>query len=378
MKIGALVCLAVLLTIMQPAIAVQTMNKSGLPQAVVDLGEIGKQKFNITHNGTISPGDLCWFKFNVVAQKNFFISVLNPDQRYSPSYYISNEPTMNFGFVVYDKDLNYVTSGESIVLVDLKPGSYFVRLDARPYEKTNYTIMVNDAAEMEPNDGLSEASDIGTISKRLICGGSLDPAGDVDFLKFNVPGNQSGVLKIYASKDMTLTLYGYNESKKRYLPESSGEGDLTGLVKPGLNYFRVVDYGRQTDTYNYTLDMDLKLIACEEDTNNNFTSSAFMGILNESNESTELVANGCISNPDDFDYYNFKLPQNMSVSIGTNTSDETVMCLYDSDKNKKECSMDYSSIERKLTAGNYYVVVRPYNSEAVGTSYELYVDRQKK
>ncbi len=383
MKTEILIGMAALLLIMQPSLAQQMASGNCIPQNVIDLGNIGKQEINFTINGTLVPGELDWFEFKVADQAKFFMIIQPPVDGYyyedyddeSSYYYSSAAPT--FGLIVYDKDMNYVASSKKIVILNLTPGSYYARLDARPYVKMNYSIMVSNAVEKESNDGLSEANDLGTISRRKYIGGSIDPEGDVDFYKFKLDEGKSGLLIISASEDtsedLSLTLYKYNDSERRFVPDGSDYDYLSAFINPGLYYLRAENYGSQSvDYYNYLLNISLSAITCDDkEPNDNFTSAVYMGALNASDKSATLVKTGCISVKNDIDYYNFTVPQNMSVSIDVDSTYSVDTCLYNSKKEEIDCSS--YGIYEELTPGNYYITAESSYGRR-GFSYELSVE----
>lgn len=355
-----------MLLIAQPVFAQQTIDKSCVSGAI-DLGNIGKEKLNLVQNGSLNPGELKWFQFKVADSARFFIKISEPDE----SYYYSTD----FGLVVYDENMNYVTSDAKMVLLDLTQGSYYVRLDARPFEMVNYTLIANNNFETEPNDGISEANDIGTIAGSQLFGGSIEPAGDADFIKMNVPEGKSGKLSIDSSDDVALVLYAYNESKKYYQPEATDTYSLTEFIDPGTYYLRIESTDQYYESYNYTLNISFVSMTCDKEPNDLFAQAIDMGALNESAALTEM---GCIKTEDDKDSYKFEVPENMSVTIKTITEGDTRIYLYDSEEEELDYNDDYegraSQIERDLEPGNYYVVVDGFYS---GIAYELSVEAKK-
>jgi hypothetical protein len=234
--------------------------------------------------------------------------------------------------------------------------------------------LASNNIESEPNDGLIEANDIGTISGRLIFGGETEPAGDTDFMKFKLV--QAGMLRISCTEDHSLVLYRYNDSEKLYKPESSGEGYVREFVSPGLYCLREEHYGDQSINGSYALNFSLPPIKCDKEPNDNFSQAIPMGALNASNESASLVEKGCITPSNGIDFFNFTVPKNMSVNINADTGGEINMCLYDSTKKKLDCSDDYySGLNANLTPGNYYVKVEGLRS---GVAYELTVSGSEK
>jgi hypothetical protein len=371
MKKGILIFVAALLVVLQPSLATQTINQSCVPQSMVDVGEIGKQKFSFIQNGTLEVGNLSWYKFKVESPSKFFITIL-PWPTYSSSYYDISEA--DFGLVVYDGNMSYIDSCHRVVMLNLDPGIYYARLEERSYplyQETNYTIAISNNIEAEPNDGLTEANDIGTISGRVIFSGENYPAGDTDFFKFIVPGD--GALEISCSEDASLVLYGYNDSKKLYEPIDLGESLIHTGVSMGTYILRAESYDREIAYGSYGLSISFLPMACDKVPNDNFTQAIPMGLLNASNESAILVETGCIKPGNDIDYYNFTVSQNMSVYIGADADGETSICLYDSKENATDCDSGYRGFTSNLTPGNYYVSVEGYES---GINYELSVERE--
>ncbi|MCX6678174.1 MAG: PPC domain-containing protein [Methanothrix sp.] len=369
MKIVSLICMMAMLLIVQPVFAQQTIDKNCVSQGAIDLGNIGKEKLNLVQNGNLSPGELKWFQFKVLDSARFFMKITQPDG----SYYYATD----FGLVVYDKDMNYVASSSSLVLLDLMPGSYYVRLDARPYEKANYTLTANNNFETEPNDGLSEANDLGTLAGSQLVGGSIEPSGDADFIKINLAEGQSGKLSIDSDgSDVALVLYAYNESKKYYLPMATDTYSLSTFVDPGTYYLRIESSSGYSDTYNYTLNLSFISMTCEKEPNDAFAQAIDLGALNAS---AALIEKGCLKSTDDKDFYKFVVPENMSVILKTITKGDTRIYLYDSEEKELDSNDDYddtraSQIETELLPGEYYVSVDGFDS---GITYEISVEAKK-
>ena len=355
--------LIALLVVYSPGFAQQSFEQTSIPPSNVNLGDIGKEKINLVYVDSLKhPGDMEWFKFNVNEPQTVFLAVEERD-----TYH---------GIILYDKNMNYVNSGELILPVMLQPGTYYARVEAYPigvsdYQALNdslaYTLLAGNSFEKESNDGLKDATDIGILEKPIMVAGEVDPTKDIDFFKFDITGD-AGRLEISAlsnslmSDYIDVVLYRNNKSEERYLPMISNAEDMQSIVvKPG-SYFAKVE--RPDSYYDDRKDYVLYLNLSRWETQ-------YIGILNQS---AVLNESGSIRESD-VDFYEFEVPEPMNVSIETSGEDgDSKICLYDSELNEIECNDDYSGrwsyLERSLQAGTYYIEVGSFSSEL---SYNLTV-----
>lgn len=365
MKTISLIYLTAMLLIAQAAFAQQTMDANCTTYGAINLGSIGNDKLNMIQNGSLGPGEFKWFKFIVAEPNRIFIKVSDYDE----SYY-----GPELGLVAYDEKMSYLAADRSLILLDLVPGLYAVRLDARPYELVNYTLILSNNFETEPNDALSEANDIGEISENQLFGGSIEPAGDIDFIKFNISDGKSGKLNVDCDDDVGFVLYAFNESRKYYQPAYVDSYSLSSYIEPGMYYLRIDCAGDQCESGNYALNISFEPMSCDAEPNDSFGESISMGALNSS---SILKENGCLKAYMDQDYYKFEVLENMSVTIKTETYGDTRLYLYDNDEKELDYNDDSdesfgaSLIERNLKPGEYYVMVNAFNS---GIEYELTVE----
>jgi hypothetical protein len=357
-----------ILLISQPAVAQKASDASCIAKDAADLGNIKTDGLNIEQSGSLAPGELKWFKLTATEPAKLFMKASEVDEE---DYYSSTD----FGLVVFDENMNYVASSSKVLLLDLLAGVYYIRLDARPYEEVNYTLIANNNFETEPNDGINEANetnDLGTISGSLVIGGSLEPSGDADFFKFDVEAGKSGMLEIDSDtdgyNDISMALYSYNKSKERYLPEFTGGSSLNAFITSGTYYLRVLD--RYSGTYNYSINITLTSMTCDEKPNDSFEEAISLGTLNAT---SALIGEGCIQPSLDEDYFEFEVPNNSdikTVTIKTITKGDTRLYLYDKDEDEISYNDDYkgvgpSRITEDLEPGIYYLMVNAYSSSGI-------------
>ena len=362
MRTATFICLALLLLMFQPALGQPTVTQNCISQEPVNMGDIMKGEKDFVHNGSLSPGETDWLTFQLIEPgSRIFVMVSDADEESDEE----SDSYTDYGIVVFDENMDTAASSENdYLMAELMPGSYYIRLDARPYEEVNYTLIANGNSESEPNDGLSEANDLGTISESLLFGGGIYPEGDADFFKFNFTSNERAMLRLESESDcfsdMALVLYAYNESKKYYMPEYTGTNSILALLDPGIHYLRILS--SDSDNCNYTVKISNASMTCDHEPNDSFEEAVSLGTLNSSNE---LVEKGCMLSSNDEDYYTFEVLEEMSVTMKTITGGDTKLYLYDSEEDELEYNDDYnieeSRIVRELKPGVYYLKVECYD-----------------
>jgi len=347
-----ILCLMALLVMSMPIMAVRD---SGSMDNAIDIGTISNQTVDLSQNGTLAyPGDIGWFTFQVAEPVDFVFSV----DRYS----------RDFVLVLYDENMEYVDSGEGMFMLELAPGSYNLRVEAVPFEKVNYTLKGTVVwMENEPNDGIGDATDLGSITGPVAIGGETDSGADIDFFKFKIDEGKDGMFDAssYPSYTSLLALYGFNDSKKRYEIIES-DTDISTYLESGEYILRL----SMDTSYCYECGCQQKYLLSLELSPINATS---LGVLN--NESSPLNASGYIESSAEGDYYSFEVQEAVPVVIETSgeAGDSTLrledakhqMLDYNDDANGRWSEVDYD-----LEPGKYFVVVGSYSSEL---SYNLTV-----
>jgi hypothetical protein len=143
------------------------------PQAV---GALSKPSTTILVDGTSGyAGDIDWFSFEVGGSG-------------SQAIRLATESDVSWQIVLYADNLAHIVSGADSLTRDLAPGRYRVRIQQSDLGTGSYVFVISNALEHESNDGLMEATSLGTLgSEPLTAFASISPAGDVDFFSFDVP-----------------------------------------------------------------------------------------------------------------------------------------------------------------------------------------------
>ncbi|MBN1322739.1 MAG: hypothetical protein JW986_01890 [Methanotrichaceae archaeon] len=332
-----------------------------VPEGAIDLGSLGSEKYTSTHMGSLGyPGDEAWFEFEITEPVRAILVASSPDG--------------SLAIVLFDEDMSFITSAGSMLNEEMDPGTYYLRLGTCPYEEANYSIILTNSFEIEPNDGISDAQDLGEISESQLIGGSILPSGDVDFFKFEMPSEQ-GAISIQAETDgntPALILYAMDADAGRYLPVATGSSRIIQMVNQGSYYLRVQGDGRSY-TFNYTLNISQATWECDDEPNDEIEEAAYLG---EVNLSSALEIDGCISKEGDEDYYAFDLTNKSKVVIETSGDDgDSMICLYDAEEDEVGCDDDdgeglWSLMEEELDPGRYFVKVESYYGDAT-FSYKL-------
>lgn len=356
MKIEILFCTTALMILSMPILALQD---SG-PNNKFDLGVISNQIVNISQNGALEyPGDIGWFIFQVVEPLNFVFSVNDYDEDYA--------------FVLYDEEMNYLDSGERALMVNLTPGSYYLRVEAIPFKTMNFTLKGSAVrTEIEPNDGIGDAMDIGSLAGHITLGGEIDSQADTDFFKFKIDDGKEGVFEadINPSYMLNLVLYGFNNSKNRYEIIESQMDSHSKYLSAG-EYILRLDMNAGDASYYYSDNHDsestLKYIL---DINLYSLNATSLGVLNRT---APKEASGYLRSSDIKDYYSFEVEEAVPIVIETSgESGDSTLQLEDEDHKILDYNDDHdgrwSLIEYELQPGKYFVVVGSFADEL---SYDL-------
>ncbi|GEM_PF-845166 len=337
------------------------------PKGAIDLGSLGSEMYTSSHEGSLSyPGEEAWYEFEITEPVRAILLASSPDG--------------NLVMVLFDQDMNYITSASGILNEEMEPGSYYLRLGTCPYEEVDYSITLSNSFEIEPNDGISDAQDLGEISESQQIGGSILPSGDVDFFKFEIP-SEHGAISIQAETDLNtpaLILYAMDDEEGRYLPVATGSNRIIQMVDEGSYYLRVQGDGQRT-TFNYTLSISQAAWECDNEPNDGFEEAAYLG---EVDLSSALDVDGCIAKEEDVDYFAFDLLNMSNVVLETSGEDgDSKICLYDSEESEVDCDDDggdgvWSLIEEELEPGRYFVKVESYYGDAT-FSYKLSISAEE-
>jgi hypothetical protein len=335
----------------QIGFAQQRIEQISVPLSVANLGEIGKEKINLSYDESFKhPGDMGWFKFDVTEPQDLFLAVA--------------ENGISHGITLYDKKMQYINYGEYMLPLRLQPGTYYAHIEAYPGQTRdylelnntlNYTLLTGNTFEKESNDGLSEANNLGSLAKPVMIAGKIDPINDIDFFKFIVPEKHTARLNISAittSLFLNAILYEYNESDSRYMPRSITVESSSDILNPGSYFVRLEEGSSGIYASDYLKDYVLCLDLSQKGIKS-------LGVLNKSfalNETGKILES-------DVDFYEFDVSEAMNVTIDTSGEDgDSEICLYDSNQDEIECNDDYngyrSHIVCNLQIGKYYVKVK--------------------
>jgi len=367
--VGISLCLGCALT----GAAVQEIEPNdATPQAV---GALSKPSSTILVDGTSGyAGDLDWFSFEVGGSGPQAVR-------------LATESDVVWQIVLYADDLTHITSGTGSLTRDLVPGRYRVRIQPSDLGIGSYVFVISNALEHESNDGLMEATALGTLGDEpLGAFASIAPAGDVDFFSFDVPedfatGLAPGMTRIARietpcpSGDTLLLLYAEDKTLERAVPvarnDDSGTGSWSRLYlvqpEPGRYTLRVHEYADNETIGTYRVVVTAMTIL-DAEPNDTPDEAPPLGALAPGGrlETTQFIDAG------DVDAFSFTVSATTCVLLETRgaSGGDSVVCLVDPEGNEIACDDDggdgvWSRLFRKVDAGRYIVTVRAADEESL-------------
>jgi len=339
----------------------------------------------LTGLGTLGYlGDSDWYSFEVKTQTS--------------SVVVSAEGQVSLQVVVYDEEVSYLSAADRETMLVLSPGVYLLRVQGKDLVTGSYSLFVSSALEKESNDGLVEATGMGSVSEAVpvYAYGALDPAGDVDVYSFDVPTGFSKSCVIETTMPSAgdsvpvLVLYAFDTAQERYVPTArSGDvGDRRSgrlyLINPsaGTYYVATQSLGRKDVVERYRI----SVTAIEGDTREPNNSVAQAGDpIGVVQLSTPVEVRSFIT-PSDHDFYRFTVAElhptacrdsacgaqttsSLELHViaeaeGVGESAGCTICIYKESGERVACS-DGSAISLELEPGEYVVEVSGTDSEAL-------------
>ena len=227
--------------------------------------------------------------------------------------------------------------------------------------------------EIEPNNSFNAANTLTLNALSASIQGTINPAGDVDYYRVEVPRAGvfvADVFNIPSNIDMDITLYdtGQNEITSNHA-ESGMPLNITKLVcDAGIYYFRLRDFDTglgdsnndsSPEPYSFTVTFDISDIY---ECNNQFATATSIQI------GTEI--NATIRSADDKDYYKIEIPRAGVIvadvfNIPSNIDMDIV--LYDAGQNEITSNHSEDGMPVNLTklvcdAGIYYFRLRDFDT----------------
>ncbi len=275
-------------------------------------------------------------------------------------YYLDDEDMEQYLEAGYYTGNGIVPNVEDAELLDLS---------ALTTQDINLTIIDTEDYTDDYGDDETEAHAI-NVGEEI--DGTIDYPGDQDWFKFEI--TEQGGYAIQTTGDMDTRGYLYDDtiaedSSADYLiyDYDSGEDDNFLLVKnlePGTYYIKVISED-SNDSGAYVIDVK----SIELDNNNTIEDAEGIEI--------DEVVDAAIDIYGDEDWYAIEVIENGTYIIRTKGDTDTYGTLYSSEQSVIEDNDDSGeslnfNISRELEIGTYYVHVRGYSSDTIG-SYSLSV-----
>ncbi len=346
-----------------------------------DIGTIGAEGGMISSEASLGyPGEIDWFKFTVEAPTAEIV--------------VAADMIDDLRIVIYDDAMNYVTSGEGLLMMTAEAGTYLARVDSIGLAEGNYSIALSNLFEAEPNDCITDGNDLGSLAMMTIVGGSIEPMGDIDYFLFEVDPESEGYVMIEAIttgglaaddgedeneddyedyddffsyfddwETASLVLYGYNETEGSYLPIDHGDYGVEAYLTTGKYAVRAESESLEPIS-GYVLAIGFANYECEDEPNDTPEEALDLGVLTDG---VEIEADGCILPADDVDYYALVVEEALEVEIEVSGDSDGDSRLYLYDEEMEEIGSDddsgegtWSKVKEELEPGTYYIQVESY------------------
>ena len=353
----------------------------------VFLGTLSEPFSTVSVTGELSyPGELDWYTFDVTYDG-------------SRLYVFSEGEEGGYGIrtLLFDGQGAYIGAAQDRILeVTLARGTYQIRVDSVESAVQNYSLFVSSGGESEPNDGILESNDLGSLAGPVLAIASLLPRGDADFFRFEIPeaglsaGENALLIETNGPSigDTVLILYRYVDAEQRYLPiasdDDSGDGYWSRLLlrpQPLDRYaIRIEEIAYPLDGIGeYGLLIAPMALTMDAEPNNAFAQA--VELMPTSPGAATWTRDGLLDADDTIDFYELEIETSMLMRIRTESQPDagdfdTLLTLYASSgdllaENDDSGDSSWSRIAVSLDAGRYYITVEAGDREALLIPYRL-------
>ena len=364
--------------------------------APVHLGSLSGAFATLSATGELAyPGELDWFSFDVTTDETVvYFSIRAVDD------------SADLRMLLFEQDETYIMKIDSReAAVPLDAGTYRVRVDSGSTSVVNYVLAIYAGVEVESNDGLIEAVDLGTLNGAILLSASLAPAGDADYYRFDIPATglppEAAALNLEtfgpSDGDTEMVLYRYDDQEGRYLPVASDDDSGDGywsriLAQPAANE----QYILRIEETVYPLEgipayrVALEPVTLAIDAEPNDTAATALALDPVSSETGRWAADGLLETIADADFYVITIPEECLAELrigpqGALGDYDSYLTLYrpngDRVAESDDTGSDYwSRISITLDPGDYVITVEagayqfgmmPYRLDVVTRSVEV-------
>ena len=332
------------------------------------------------------PGELDWYSFEAIDND-------------STLFILAEGTGVESGIrvLLFDDEDAYIDAAEDRLLeVTLSSGTYRIRIDSVEHGVQGYSLVVFNGVEIESNDGLLEAGDLGEVAGPVLLLASLVPPGDADFFRFEIPESSltgmSNALRIEidgpSSGDTVLILYQYSETEDRYLPiafdDDSGDEYWSRLLlrpQPGDRYAVRIEETMLPLVGIDEYDLSITPVALNMDDEPNDTSAKATTLTLTSSDGVTWMADGVLDADDLIDFYKFTIETPGLVQIWTESQPgvgdfDSLLTLYTPSgdrlaENDDSGNLSWSRIVASIDDGEYFITVETTGTETSLVPYRL-------
>jgi len=334
------------------------------------------------------PGSSCFEgQIEVVGDADYFYFTLT-SARWVKIETTTNEDTEialldALGTLLAQNDDLAVDVSSSYINMFLQPGDYYVAVVEHGNDNVIYDYTLTVAAdlcvfEVEDNDTVSLADNLGNLPGELCGYGTIGVIGDIDFYYFTVTSSQWVEIQTVTDEETEISLFDYVGNLIARNDDAAIDvyrSYVSVYLDPGTYMIAVFEHGNDNVIYDYTLSVIGEACVFEIEPNDDSSLANALGSLPGS-----LCTAGAIDVVGDLDYFTFEMHSPAFVEIYTTTGGDSEIALFDADGNTIAINDDVTAgdssswIGQDLAPGTYYVAVREFGSDGTIDTYTLNLD----
>ncbi|MGC9525407.1 MAG: pre-peptidase C-terminal domain-containing protein [Limnospira sp.] len=290
-----------------------------------------------------------FYKFQVDTDSTVKIDLTGLSANADLSLYDSKE--------YWSAESHTLKNADENITKNLTPGTYFI--EVKSVDNTNYDLQLSATPRVDTvGNDFSAALSLGTLgsTSQTEWVGNLDTDDYYSFTLAETSTVNLGLTGMNGNGD--LYLY---DSDQNWIDSSSNydnaDESISRALEPGTYYVQVNSYYDTGADYNLTA----SATAIVDTAGNTFETARNLGAISTAQTIPEWVGN-----LDDYDYYQFTISPNSSVSLNlSGLAADANLYLYDSEQNWLNSSENSDTTDDTITAslggGTYYALVQQWS-----------------
>jgi len=327
---------------------------------------------------SLGGGDEDWFVFDVPAAGGNNVIILEAATGGAMDTYMELYSPDDLSWAIAEDD--DTDGGNAVIQYPLsQPGRWYLKVRSYSVEEEGeYSLRITIREDVlgpgEPDEGQDLASLLNVGASPLQK--QIDYGNDVDWFRVELlrPLGRDEVLRLETLSNLDLIMELTDEYGGYILDDDdSGENNNPMIMASGLDsgtyFLTVAGYSGETGPYEILANVMIPVKDPFEDDNSMISASTI--------SADGLSQRRSFSPMGDVDWIEFVIPSEGRYLIQTEGGIDTYMELYDGRGNlieENDDGDDYNAtIQRRLSADSYYIMISPYGSASPDDVYEISV-----